>query len=183
VPNYDRQFEEGAFFHIFNRGNHRQTVFFDDHDRLYFLKLVSDNSVKYGIQIVAHCLMRTHYHFAVHQLTGISRVDKWIGCSVMSYSHYFNDKYDQVGSLFQCRYKSKRVLTDAYLLHLTRYIHSNPSELCDPLQYRWSSIRSYLTGLPEVSNPEYVLNLLAGQSYARFMEVDVLSKSDFIVCK
>ncbi len=173
MPNYDREFEEGAFFHIFNRGNHRQSVFLDDHDRSYFLGLVSENAKKYGVLIAAYCLMRTHYHFAVRQLEFDSRVDKWIGCSVMSYAHYFNAKYDQVGSIFQCRYKSIRVLSDSYLLHLIRYIHRNPAEFCDPLIYPWSSIRSYTTGEPVVSDPTYVLDLLAGQSYVDFMNSDI----------
>lgn len=42
------------------------------------------------------------------------------------YTVYFNRRYERVGHLFQGTYKAVLVDDEAYLLHLSRYIHLNP---------------------------------------------------------
>ena len=85
--------------------------------------------------------------------------------AVMKYVYYFNRKYEQVGRLFQSPYKAKPVLTDEYLLHLSRYIHLNPSEFADPWTYRWSSIATYRHRKPYIADPTYILKMFNGQPY------------------
>jgi len=46
-----------------------------------------------------------------------------------SYVKYFNQKDKRVGGLFQGIFKAVDIDDEAYLLHLTRYIHLNPLEL------------------------------------------------------
>ena len=60
-----------------------------------------------------------------------------------SYAKYFNIKYEEVGSLFQDRFRAKLIETDAYLLELSRYIHRNP--LPQPLGLRLKSIYGQVT--------------------------------------
>lgn len=60
---------------------------------------------------------------------------------------YFNHRYDRIGPLFQDRFKCKTINSDAYLLHMSRYIHANPTVagLVDkPEEYRWSSFQNYI---------------------------------------
>ncbi len=45
---------------------------------------------------------------------------------MVAYSAYFNRKYKRTGPLFESRFKSSRINGDAYLLHVSRYIHLNP---------------------------------------------------------
>jgi hypothetical protein len=42
------------------RGNHQQTVFFDNADRALNLRLLARNSSKYGLTITGYCLMNNH---------------------------------------------------------------------------------------------------------------------------
>mgnify|MGYP002626416640 CR=1 FL=1 len=42
------------------------------------------------------------------------------------YTKAFNKMYQRSGTLFQGRFKVRRVDSDPYLLHLCRYIHANP---------------------------------------------------------
>jgi len=55
-----------------------------------------------------------------------------------SYSKYFNLKYRHVGSVFESRYKAKRIDNDGYLTHISRYIHMNPRRW---QTYSYSSLR------------------------------------------
>ena len=44
----------------------------------------------------------------------------------ISYAKAINDRYDRVGPLFQGAFQAKPVDEEAYLIHLTRYLHLNP---------------------------------------------------------
>ena len=62
-----------------------------------------------------------------------------------TYSMYFNRRYDRVGHLFQGPYKAVLVSDDNQLLHLSRYIHQNPTLTKKYLnQYPFSSYRNFI---------------------------------------
>lgn len=78
--------------------------------------------------------------------------------SVMtSYSRYFNKKYKRTGPLFESRFRASLITDDAYLHHISRYIHLNPRFWRD---YEYSSLPYYLQQ-DTVSwvRPERILNL------------------------
>ncbi len=184
MPTLVRNFQFDDFYHIYNRGNRRQPIFFDDRDYSYFLLVVSRNAKKHGIKIVAYCLMKNHYHFLIQQKSDDTMsVRKWIGGSAMSYGHYFNTKYEQVGQIFQGRYRSKVIENDDQLYWLTQYIHLNPSEFTNPERYRWSSIQNYVQRRPSVADPSFVLDYLQGRPYRLSVKSDFLieKKSDLLV--
>lgn len=78
------------------------------------------------VSILAYCLMPTHIHLILVQLKerGISIFMKNL---LDSYTRYFNVKNERKGPLWQGRFKSVLVKGDEQLLHLTRYIHLNPT--------------------------------------------------------
>ncbi len=81
---------------------------------------------KQHIQIIALCLMPTHFHLVVKQLRD-DGISKYMAGVLNSYSHYFNIKYKRLGPLWVGRFKCVLVDNDEQLLHLTRYVHLNPS--------------------------------------------------------
>jgi putative transposase len=83
------------------------------------------------VDILAYCLMPNHYHLVVRQRTdqGISTFIKKIGTA---YSMYFNTKYEHSGTLFQGRFKSSHIDTEAYFRYIFAYVHLNPLELVEP---------------------------------------------------
>ncbi|MDO8579983.1 MAG: transposase, partial [Candidatus Omnitrophota bacterium] len=78
------------------------------------------------VEIIAYCLMPTHIHLVLKQLkdNGISHFMRNIQ---NSYTHYFNERYKRKGPLWIGRFKNVLVESDSQLLHLTRYVHLNPS--------------------------------------------------------
>jgi len=98
------------------------------------------------IDIIAYCIMPTHIHLVLCELkeAGISSFMKKL---LDSYTRYFNIKNNRKGPLWQGRFKSILIKTDEQLLHLTRYIHLNPTSdgLVDkPEDWEYSSYREYL---------------------------------------
>jgi putative transposase len=102
------------------------------------------------VDIVAYCLMPSHLHLVVKQLSdgGISR---FINLVLKSYSKYFNLSHNRKGPLWEGRFKNVLVETDEQLLHLTRYVHLNPVTaflISQPEDWKYSSYTEYV-GLSE----------------------------------
>ena len=57
-------FIPGQYYHFYQRGNNRQTVFFERENYLYFLRGVKKYLIN-RMDVLVYCLMPTHYHFLV----------------------------------------------------------------------------------------------------------------------
>ncbi|MBC7746747.1 transposase [Pedobacter sp.] len=171
-----------SYYHVYARGRGRQAIFRDDEDYRVFLNLfkrhlsietVTDNygkpypHLRGSVELLCYCLMTNHFHLLIYQkdLGAMQRMMRGI---MTSYSRYFNAKYDSSGSLFESRYKASRISTDAYLMHISRYIHLNPK---DWLAHPYSSVHAYFgIGQPEWLQPERITELFASLPvYADFL--------------
>src|SRR3990167_9648627 len=88
------------------------------------LNAISKNKEKL-VQVIAYCLMPTHIHLILRQLTD-KGISKYMSDFLNSYTKYFNTLHKRKGPLWESRFKNVLVETDNQLLHLTRYIHLNP---------------------------------------------------------
>jgi len=59
------QFEQSHLYHIYNRGNNSQKIFFNRENYLFFLDKIKKNILPHT-DILAWCLMPSHFHFMVH---------------------------------------------------------------------------------------------------------------------
>jgi hypothetical protein len=76
-----------------------------------------------------HCfvLMENHYHLLLElREPNLSRAVQWLN---VSYSVWFNRRYERSGHLFQGRFKSVTVSPEEWGLALSRYVHLNPVRL------------------------------------------------------
>jgi putative transposase len=98
------------------------------------------------VEIIAYCIMPTHVHLVLRQAAdrGISDYMQRI---FISYAKYFNTKYNRKGPLLEGRFKSILVDDTEQLLHLTRYVHLNPSTaylVNYPEDWEMSSYREFI---------------------------------------
>ena len=49
-------------FHIYNQGNNKGKIFYDDADYIEFLKLFRKFVIPHA-KVLAYCLMPNHFHF------------------------------------------------------------------------------------------------------------------------
>lgn len=180
VRNTVRLDVENQYYHVYNRGINLQPIFLDDTDKDYFLKLLErylsqhlDSTTDgvyssfFGkIELTCYCLMGNHFHFLFYQndqgaLTDLMR------SLTNSYVRYFNKKYDRRGPLFESRYKSSLIDTQAYLEHITRYIHINPRAW---RTFKYSSLDAYLgKDHPDWIMPQRILDIFSGDNYLEFV--------------
>ena len=59
---------EGAYYHIFSRGNNQSNIFHSDEDRQDFLYILADMSERFEIEIYAYVLMDNHYHLLLRTM-------------------------------------------------------------------------------------------------------------------
>ena len=143
MPRKPRQASSSGFFHIIIRGIGKQILFEDKSDYLFFLSLLSKNATEDFVTVCAYCLMENHVHLLLlDQKHLLSIFMKKIG---ISYALYYNRKYQRTGHLFQDRFKSEPIESDASLLTVFRYILKNPEKagICPANSYSWSSYPCY----------------------------------------
>jgi putative transposase len=103
-------------------------------------------------QIIAYCIMPTHIHLVLKQLID-NGISKFMMKLLDSYTRYFNLKHQRKGPLWESRFKNVLVEDDEQLLHLTRYIHLNPTSanlINEPEDWNYSSYGEYL--LKDIKN-------------------------------
>ena len=134
----------GACYHVINRGNAQDKIFYSDRDRERFLQYLAISAERFSIIIHAYCLMTNHYHLLVETPEpNLSAAIQWLN---VSYATYLNKKRRRSGHLFQGRFKSILVHADEWLKYLSRYIHLNPVRsriVKKPGDYLWSSYRAF----------------------------------------
>jgi putative transposase len=109
---------EGALYHILSRGNEQKDIFYDDQDRLLFLKTIVEMSERFEIDVFAYVLMGNHYHLLLKtNRANLSKSMQWLG---VTYTRRFNLGHFRSGHLFQGRFKSIIVQNDAYLVSVAK---------------------------------------------------------------
>ena len=98
------------------------------------------------VKILVYCIMPTHIHLVLEQLheNGIA---KFMNLILISYSKYFNAAHNRKGPLWEDRFQNVRVEDDSHFVHLTRYVHLNPTTadlVARPEEWRFSSYGEYL---------------------------------------
>ena len=163
--------DPNEIYHLYNRGNNRQAIFFEEDNYRYFLEKVRVYLLPY-CEFLAYSLMPNHFHFLIQaddrtvipyrkgskiyddqkrnpvELTlfawGLQRM-------LSSYARSINKRFNRTGSLFQQNTKSKKTSSDVfsedYALKCFSYIHNNAVAaglVSDPKDYIYSSYNDYL---------------------------------------
>lgn len=154
MPGRQLLFENGGYYHVFNRGVAKLPIFLSQKDYAqamqafgYYLSVsppmklsrFKELSVRRQedlvatqlqnndslVNVIAFAFMPNHFHMLLQQVVDRG-IARYMSKFQNSYSRYFNTKHNRVGALFQGVFKAVYVESEEQLLHLTRYIHLNP---------------------------------------------------------
>ena len=131
-------FQMNELYHIYNRGNNKQNIFFSETNYLYFLEKVRKHIMPV-CDILNFCLMPNHFHFLIYasektvQTKLIGQYEKNILSEgfknlLSSYCQAINKQNKTTGSLFQQNTKAKCLSHESvnYGTICFHYIHQNP---------------------------------------------------------
>ena len=173
------------WYHCYNRGVDKRTVFEDASDYNRFLLLLfignssepihianlkdrnlhavlEDTSIERGeplVEIGAYTLIYNHFHLILKEILkgGAALFMQKI---FTAYTMYFNKKNERTGALFAGTFKSKHIDDDRYLKQVISYSHLNAAELFDP---RWKDgggnlekVKQHLVKYPYSSLPDFL---------------------------
>jgi putative transposase len=152
------EFFENELYHLYNRGNNKQRIFFNPENYLYFLKKVRISILPH-CDILAYCLMPNHFHFLINSdkrtvakktIAGTERnlLSEGVRNLLSSYTQAINKQNSTTGSLFQQNTKAKWIQKGSNLYDLLcfHYIHQNPikAKLVEKMEdWEYSSFKDY----------------------------------------
>lgn len=169
----------GGVYHIIQRGNNREYIFGNDHDKRFIIDLIKEYRDKFKFDLYGYVIMSNHYHLIL-KLSDVPLQDIMHRIN-NKYSRNFNKTYNRTGHVFENRYKGILVIDDKYLLSLLRYVHQNPvlARMCKWVSdYPWSSDRLYRLNNKSngIVNIDFILDIFtkdrvdAIKSYIDFMD-------------
>jgi putative transposase len=161
-----------GIYHVYNRGVEKRIIFEDDYDYKVFLNCLKEallpldqlsksllsvtfkgqsfkgvrrqpKNFSTEIDLMAYSLMPNHFHLLLKQKHARS-LDALMRSIATRYVIHFNKRHKRIGPLFQSRYKASLVNDEAYLLHVSRYLHRNSRKLSKDLIGAYSSYADYV---------------------------------------
>jgi REP element-mobilizing transposase RayT len=156
MEKHNQQMYDGQYYHIYNRGNNHDRIFFNAENYNFFLKKFDYYLSEY-LDVYCYCLLPNHFHFLVRvkdkkdlpsledlvslkihtsgadlpiieNLGSIKALSNQFRLFFMSYSKSVNQQQGRIGSLFQKTFKRKLITNDSYLKAVVFYIHFNPQK-------------------------------------------------------
>lgn len=158
--------EPGCTYHIFNRGNNFQNVFFQQEDYHLFL-----DKLKFHLNnccsIYAFALLPNHYHLLLRVNDNLNQLDfsHQFTKFMLSYTNKINFRDKRNGALFLSHFRRIKIEDEDYLKRLVFYINYNPVKhrITDDFKsYKYCSYPICLSDQPTSLARSEVLNIFGG---------------------
>ena len=169
----------GNFYHIYNRGNNGQDIFFEEINYAYFLSLIKKYLLPIS-KIYSFCLLKNHFHLLLRINDTCETSSRHFSNLFNAYTKAINKKYGRTGSLFEKPFKRIKIDEESYLKNLILYIHLNPEhhQITNNFKnYKYSTFKTCLSSKETNIEREEVLSFFDGKE--NFNETH-LEKSIFI---
>ncbi len=171
------------YYHIYNRGNNGENIFYEAKNYSYFLTKWAKH-IEPIAETHACCLLKNHFHFLIkireeqallEHITAnyppgkakklqaeISRYLSYQFAHCFNgYAQAMNRAYHRTGTFFEERFERKEVDSDKYFQNLIHYIHKNPEKhgfVTDFRDYPHSSYNAHISLKPTLLMRETVLS-------------------------
>ena len=136
----------GAYYHVMNRGNQRQTVFTGPRDYELFLERLGQFSQQFEVRLLCYCCMPNHFHLYLR--TDQANLSRFMQSLLTSFTITLNRRHQGSGHVFQGRFKAHLVENEVYGAEVSRYLHLNPVRTKALRQASVSARRQALRAFP-----------------------------------
>lgn len=150
MPRTARSVLPGIPHHVILRGNNRRRLFSYPRDYRHMLRLMARQIEMGDVALNAFCLMSNHVHLLVapRDESSLARFVKGVA---QRYAQIRNRRLRASGKLFEERYYSKAIQSEAHLALATAYIDLNPVRagiVRKADDYRWSTFGVHAGSAP-----------------------------------
>ena len=154
-----RNFIEGNIYHIVQRGNNHAYIFNDQLDKTMLMEKIRETLERYSCIFLYYSLMDNHYHLVFEMMqTDLSKIMHRIN---LSYSKYYNKKYNRCGTIFGQRYAAYQVKGGSHFHALLLYIAYNPVKanmVRHPAHYQWCAHLDIVSKRQSIVDKKYLLS-------------------------
>lgn len=143
MPRQPREASPTGIYHITSRGIARDPILTDDYDRNWFVTILSDVAERARWRLYAYCLLGNHFHLVTRAELGL--LAQGMRRLKGRYAHLFNKRHGRSGHLFEARYTSIPIRSEAHVVEAMAYVALNPvaAGLCWRAEdWPWSSHRA-----------------------------------------
>ncbi len=154
-----------TYYHIFNRGNNYENIFYCEDDYYSFLKKFKYH-LKNVCDIFAYALLPNHYHFLIRVGEDEILFSKQFKQFVQEYTYRINSRENRNGNLFLKPFRRLQIDSNKYFSQLIFYIHYNPTKhelIKNFKKYPFSSYQSILSNSKTILQRKEVLNCFNGR--------------------
>ncbi len=191
-------YKNGSFYHVFNKSIANYKIFANDENKQKFINtLCYYNSTKTKLsfsvflrnqsnyqanillpkieginKFLSYCIMPDHYHLLL-KIISDNKLSKYIGDVENSFSRYFNKKNNRKGPLWQSRFKAVLIDSDEQMLHVSRYIHLNPTTsglVSNPQDWSFSSYNEIISSNNVLKDYLVEISIRNPKKYQIFVE-------------
>jgi putative transposase len=159
--------EAGRYYHVYNRGINKETIYKEPKNFHYFLEQYG-KYLNNQIETLSYCLMPTHFHLFIRLKddSDPDTVTKSFKNFFISYAKSINKNYNRTGSLFQAKFKKKQIESDDYFSAIVAYLHLNPTRsglVNHPSEWMFSSYNAFVSDQPTNLMRANVLDWFGGR--------------------
>lgn len=184
------------FYHVYNRANNNELLFYEDSNYVFFLEKLYKYLGKF-IHLYAYCLLPNHFHLLIKVVnekllqthfknpSGSFRtknltISQAFSNLFNSYTKTINKQRKKHGNLFYRPFKRILIENNSYIMRAICYIHRNPLHhgLCkDISKYEWSSYNVVINNLDTFLDTHELLNWFGSKE--EFIEIHKNLSSTF----
>ena len=202
MKNFFPPLQTDAFYHIYNRCNNREKIFFNKENYRYFLQKFDAYLSPY-LDVFAYCLLPNHFHFLIKtkETNEYSEMTLKKGSGTLqefsvviseifrrfflSYAKSIKIQEGRTGSLFEKNFRRIMIENDKHLIWLFNYIHRNPQThglVSDFRAYPYSSYKAIISGSPTKIKREEVINIFGNrEEFERFHQTNPIMKEKWLI--
>ncbi len=131
---------QSGTIHVYIRGNSRHNVFYDDLERIVFLKHCQRAAETYNTIITEFAMMDNHFHMQIET----ENLSLFVKSLLQGYVQWYNRKNGLSDKLFKSPFNSSSKYSTELIIENKLYILQNPlaEGMCEyPSDYKWSSYK------------------------------------------
>ena len=149
-----RNLMSNSYVHITQQCESQLFLFEEEKYRKHYLGLLKETALKFGLIVLAYCIMKNHIHLLVkvgEDAAKISRAMHWLsGKMAQDYNRAANRK----GHFWRDRFASTHICSGKHFGNVISYIDANSlncKDGCDPIRWSYCSYRELQRGYDAVS--------------------------------
>ncbi len=171
---------QNSYYHIYNRGNNHERIFYSEKNYRYFLRKY-DEFLSDHLDTLSYCLIPNHFHFVIKTKSEGEVISEQFRKLFITYSQAFNKQQRRSGSLFLKPFRRKLISDNNYLLRAIFYVHCNPvhHRICKEIEhYKWSSYNTILSDSKTKLKRDDVIQLFGDRERFIQFHKDMLNTTD-----